>query len=882
VSIDSRDRDKVTYPLASKFSIFLGKTFYNVREVRLVSVEFPNTNAVINTSNNLVYWINKEDIQLDVIDNITKTYPVYKAALRVGSYVVNSLQTELTKELGLIKRSNPSKPFYHYFVVTLDYDTDVVTFISLILSQLKVNPLSTIVNTGIITANAPNHGFSTGDSVYILGATTLAGIPGTTLNGFHTITVISSSIFQFEVNINASDSLTGGGNTVQTGTSAPFQFLFGEYPNTVAQNIGYPLEDSSALITTNISSITNFYQVEITTIGASFVTNFDYIGHQVTLVNTGATLNNNGSSGNTINGVHNISNVIDSNTILVSLSASIYSTIYVTQTENNNGTGDVVSATSGYVVGYVVSQTGNNIVLPSILNKSDNYYKGWWIKVTSGDAINNVRQIVGYTSSTNTIVVNSSFTVNLATNDTCYLYSAPTIVFNSTVYNITSIKNYNTNCVLFTFFTPHHYSYTDIGNNVTFYNTTSNPVFDGTRTILGIPNANSIYTAGYILTGGEVTTTTPGSIGYIPSYNLLTTKTLNIANVEIGSLTYITTTTQHGLSIGDSITINNLKITPSLSGGIYTVYSIPDTYTFTINFNSTNIDVNSISTSYIGTDLITLRIPQHGFNTIILVTNGPAANTVVITTQLPHNFTSGNLVRIMQTGISYIDNSSYTITVLTSDTFKISVTLPLGYIVNSTTGILGMSNSFRLYGCPIIGGIAPKFLNNVRFTINKIIDANTFNFHLYNAFATSTQTGGDNIYISSFIHGFTGTQTNTKNDVLNRSINLEGENYSFLCCPQLSSMLNTGSVKNIFARITLDQAPGTMVFNFLSNPKTFETIPLDKLDNLDLSMLNYDGTNYIFNDLDYSFTLEITEVVDMSDNFNISSKRGIIDTKKQY
>ena len=107
--------------------------------------------------------------------------------------------------------------------------------------------------------------------------------------------------------------------------------------------------------------------------------------------------------------------------------------------------------------------------------------------------------------------------------------------------------------------------------------------------------------------------------------------------------------------------------------------------------------------------------------------------------------------------------------------------------------------------------------------------------------------------------------------------NLQGENYAFLCCPQLSTMLNTGSVKNIFARISLDQSPGTMVFSYLSNPKVFDAVPLNQLNDLEFSILNYDGTEYEFNDLDYSFTLQITETIDVTDGFQVSSRRGITD-----
>ena len=91
-------------------------------------------------------------------------------------------------------------------------------------------------------------------------------------------------------------------------------------------------------------------------------------------------------------------------------------------------------------------------------------------------------------------------------------------------------------------------------------------------------------------------------------------------------------------------------------------------------------------------------------------------------------------------------------------------------------------------------------------------------------------------------------------------------------------MKNTGNVKDIFARIILDQAPGYVCFNYLSNPKIFDTVPLSQLSELEFSIVNYDTTLYEFSDINYSFTLEITEVIDTTDLFNHSSKRGIIDT----
>ena len=95
VSIDSRDRNKVTYEKPNYFKMFLGKTFYNVKSIKLASIEFPNTNAVINANNHDIYWINKEDIDTDTINAVTKKYPVYNVQLRTGSYITTTLQREI-------------------------------------------------------------------------------------------------------------------------------------------------------------------------------------------------------------------------------------------------------------------------------------------------------------------------------------------------------------------------------------------------------------------------------------------------------------------------------------------------------------------------------------------------------------------------------------------------------------------------------------------------------------------------------------------------------------------------------------------------------------------------------------------------------------------
>lgn len=801
INVDSRDRNKSLYPKASYFKIFLGKTFYNVKSIKLSSMEFPNTNAVINSYNNKIYWRNQEDIDNNIINNITKEYPIYSTTLRIGSYIATTIQSEISNKLALVKRQDNNSDDYHYFVVHLDLDTDVVTFTSLILTQLNSGSLSTIENSGIITVRDTGHSFKEGDQVYLVGAQTIGGITSQTLNTLHTVTFVSADEFQFEVNIKASQTIDrGGGNTLKSGVIAPFQFLFGDYPDTVAQNLGFPLENSSQLIKTHIKSVETIYLVLIETTTPHGLDNtFKHIGKPCTISGTNTNPN--------LNGNRTIVRVINRFSFLV-LSSNLLNLIF----------------------------------------KEDG-------------------QTVSFDNS---------------------------LIDHSGTYDIQNISNYNFDTLLLTTFTDHNYDVPHIGSNITFYETQTVPNLDGTHTIDAIVSSNEFIILESILQKYE--TNTIGQGGYISRNHPITTHTLNITGITSGSITYIS---HDGININllpnDKIILNNVISTPNLNG-IHSISTIPNSNTLTLNYSTINASLSNDTNnpSYIGTGLHKVSFPYHGFNNITTIQNTSGSITItggstvtynnlfVVQTQLPHGFSENQQIRISQTQtFSNIDlNTGHTILeLIDDDEFVIGTnTVPLPPDTIITSGIIGYNQNFKLYNISDVGGIKGENFNNKQFSIRNILDENSFTFYSNNNLASYTESGGgSSAYISSLIHGFNGIQTNLKDNILNRSINLQGENYSFLCCPQLSTMLNTGNVENIFARIILDQSPGSMVFSYLSNPKTFDNIPLDKLEDLEFSMLNYDGTYYEFNDLDYSFTLQITENIDVTDSFNISSKRGIVD-----
>lgn len=777
VNIDSKSRLKTSYPHANEFEIELPRSFTNIKSMELCQLEFPNTDAVINNANRTIFWRNKEDIDLDKLDTVTGTYPIYSVKLRIGSYTAGTLENEIEQKMQTIKRQNLIGDF-HFFDISLDLDTDVVTFLSLILNQLDNNPFSSTANTGIISVNAPSHGYVNGETIHILGARQFAGIPSSSLNVGHVITVINSDVFTIEVSEKAIDTVVGGGNVVKSGKEAPFQLLWGQSDNTIAQNIGFPLENSSERIDTTITAIEPLHQVTVTT-----------------------------------DNPHNFSNT-DIGGLL-----------------NFSGTGTTPTTDGIRVITEIINDTQFRIQVPLVLTEQ---------------------------------------TQNIGS----------VFVYNTITYNVISLFNYTVDTIIITTQTPHNYTLADANETtVLLSGTNSSPVIDGEYTIVNVPSTTTLTINGTLLNGGS------GTTGKLPTRNPLTTYTVPITGAEIiGNLLRLTVMA-HNLKVGESIKVNNLETIPDITktSQIFSIVAVSDVNHLDISYDASNISTSTITdgTAYIGTSLISVYMPSHGFNKITSIVNSSTPGLVEVTTEIDHLFTTGNSIRIMQTNASPNVDGYYTITVIDSDTFSIPFTPAL--TVPSTQGIIGMSNNFYLYDVTTVGGIDQAFINGTakgsEHTIRDVIDLDNFTFNCDGGYATSSAQGGGNVFISSLKHGFTGEQNNTKNDSLNRSINLQGQDYVFLCNKELSTLLNINEeAKNVFARIQLSESPGAVIFNgFLTEPKLYLDAPLANLTKLKFQVKYYDGKLYDFVDLDWSMALKIVELIDVNEFFNMSSRRGVID-----
>jgi hypothetical protein len=773
VSIDSRSRDKAKYKSANSFEIELPRTFNNIKSMKLAQTEFPNTDAVINTTNRKIYWRNKEDIDLDKIDTVTGTYPIYSVDIRIGSYTAITLENEFQAILPMIKRQNLIGDF-HYFQTTLNIDTDIVTFTSLILTQLDNNPFSSTTNTGIISVSSSSHGYTNGELIHIIGAKQFAGIPSDSINTDHKITVINSNTFTIEVNEKAIDTLTGGGNVVKTGRLAPFQFLWGQLDNTVAQNIGFALENSSQRIDTSIVLIEPLYQVIIKTTSA----------HGLSSINIGDLINISGSGTTpTLDGIKQITNIVNTTEFYIQSSTPL-----TVQTENNGAT----------------------------------------------------------------------------------------YIHNTILYNITSLFNYTVSTIIITTDTPHNYTLDDIGElKILLSETNTKPILDGSYTIVNVPSTTTLTINGELLDGGI------GTQGFTPTRNPLTTLTIQITDAEVIGDILRLRVNNHGLKVGEKIKVNNINVIPdiNLTSRIYTIVAISDINHIDIEYSVSSISMASITNgeAYIGTGLMTVYMPNHGFNKILSIVNSVTVGLIEITTELDHGFITGDKTRIMETNALPNVNGYYTVTVVDNDTFSIPFTPAL--TIAGTSGIIGMSNNFILYSATTLGGIDQSIINGVSNVVRDTIDLDTFTYYGNELYATSIEKGGGAVFISSLKHGFKGEQDNKKNDLLNRSINLQGQDYVFLCNNELANIENINdNAKSVFARIQLSEAPGAVIFNdFLAVPKLFLDVPLASLSKLKFEVKYYNGNLYDFVDLDWSLAIEIIEILDMNEHSAMSSRRGIID-----
>jgi len=919
VCIDSAFRDKNFFPQQNHFITYLGKTFYNVKEVKLVSTEIPNTDQVIRESppelqNNTMYWVNTEDLSLNyyinvpisenvpgylditiashgllsdseiviynsylstdtsithildgsylatIVDddtirviyeeglpviafgNVNLYLPVYKIECKPGNYTASTLAEQLQDSFNQVKRRNLQGQ-YHYYEVSVNLDTDVMSFDSVITRRLGSNPLSTTSGSEIITVNSIAHGLKTGDRIKLLNVRSTAGIPAGILNGDFVVNVVDFNTFTYEVNTRAIETTDGGGNTVMTGQDAPYRFLLRSKSTLIQYNTGFADEDSGTYvntsdpITTRIISIVDAQRngdyitltadgphglTQATKIIIDAITNEGSSIHVLTTTDHGLelpqriTLRKTNTNPN-IDGVYNIVPT-GKRTFLIKNRNVISSGNY----------GEILYGGDKVII--------NNLkTVPKISNKTDFF-------VENSLFFPNIFEIYFFTTDIDTIQAS----------DNCFCGTNQVSIYHPDhgFNKIASITSYNTSFCKIKTFLPHtkvgsFYAATQVvdgpvntntvdftiinhglttSDQITVVNSTTDPVIDGvyiiqviSTDIIRINFVHSMFVDGTadVITGDKVTinksNSSPRIDGYYPIINRF-----NITSVSTGTLTVtVTISGPTPIDVGDKLVITANSIPPL--AGEYIVNTI---------INSTQF-------------------------------------TIIVEEPITSAATSGIVINQIS---SLIKTDFDIVTPGTRGTFNVRKNIASHYRVESED----------LNG-NTIGGIELNYINGVPYEID-IVDKDNYLIRLNGGYSTKNFTGGgNNVTISSEIDGNRSIQSNTDtgepSGKLFRSISLEGQNYIFMQIPELNNVLTNGSVGNVFAKLILEESPGLMVFNgFVSAPKVFNE-PVAQLDTLTITIIDKNGFPFNFTDINYSFSLEITEVVESLKNTGLSSLR---------
>jgi len=96
------------------------------------------------------------------------------------------------------------------------------------------------------------------------------------------------------------------------------------------------------------------------------------------------------------------------------------------QTANDAGSGEIVTDTAIYVDTLPVQSTVNatQVKFSNLASSTDNYYVGWWIKVTSGASVNQVRKVIGYNGAQRVAQIETAWTMqNPSDGDTVAFYN---------------------------------------------------------------------------------------------------------------------------------------------------------------------------------------------------------------------------------------------------------------------------------------------------------------------------------------------------------------------------------------------------------------------------------------------------------------------------
>lgn len=859
VDLDTSNRNTNLYPAQNHFKMELGKTFYNVKRVKLVSTSIPNTDQVITDTpieirNNTISWQNLEDIDLGIYRNCSiETTEPDTVDITISGHRFSDQQREGDFLIRISKSTSSPNIDGQWLAEIIDENT------------IRINFYGGIA----ITADA----------------TIDAGFPNYTISitpGNYSITTISSEI-QSKLN-----SVKRRNNT-----GVIFHYF------TVDVSLDTDVVTFRSYITKQlqnnpISTTAGTGIITVHSVSHGFKRN-DYV-LMINLKNTG------GLTSTILNGLYQV-NVVDVDTF----------TYEVNERASNAADGGGATCKTGKPSEFrLLFDTSRSIIVfnigfrdedsGSFMNLNESAPLTTETKTITG--VNLTGNYLDFTSPSHGLTDNTIFTVSQIVLDILNVRKPMVVV--STAHRLQGVQNV---------FIYYPFSEPKLNN---FYEV----IVNGSNTFLlsNVQITSSGSGSGLMKMGGDKVKLL--NFNCIPSVEnkvfCIENTTANTFRVHIpeGVISY------QNISLEDVVVCTNKLYVKHQEHGFNTITAI-DPYTSTSALITTSVRhllsgtlYENIQATTAITNTVDLVIINHGIETsdniyvshsntvpnidgnyfVQVVDTDTVRISVIggVTTAGTCSVNKGQYVVISGTNsvpdvsTNVFGDSKYYVNVI--DPYSFTIDTGFNLTVNGTSGLIGRELKISTHGVMAsspggdsFAGIPLTSVNGKYHKIDRIINENEYLITLID-FATKTYSGGGNqITVSSERHGFRNFQSNTytgeETGKLYRSISLEGENFIFLISNNLQTVYSPGNEKigDIFAKILLNEPPGLMMFDsFISAPKDFSP-PLAVFKDIEIYMKRRDGYLFNFNNINYSISLEITEIIDQISNTGISGRTGSSD-----
>jgi hypothetical protein len=264
----------VGYPNPNIYRIKLKKKLFNVKKMKLISTEFPNTEKVIrdhpnNRRNNKLYWVVLKDGD-----------KIYDISITPGNYNVSTLEKEIQNKINLVYRendvnetintndgnSNLEVDLYHSSDVNIDMSTDVVE-IKMYENIYLVKAFSSIAadthpsDDGHVRLNINHkfHNLEVGDEILISNSLTFNKIPVNIINKSHLIEeIIDDNNYRIRLDLftETKDNNSLGGDNIKI--TAPLRFrMYFDRKDTLGELLGFRHTGNNFAITPFDTKVAN-------------------------------------------------------------------------------------------------------------------------------------------------------------------------------------------------------------------------------------------------------------------------------------------------------------------------------------------------------------------------------------------------------------------------------------------------------------------------------------------------------------------------------------------------------------------------------------------------------------------------------------------------